>query len=145
MINSFQGNYHFLSNFYSCPVTWDGITYQNSEAAFQSAKVLDKNIRLTFANLNPSDAKRKGRHVVLRPDWEDVKYDIMYEIVLAKFSQNDTLKRKLLETHHQYLEEGNTWGDKVWGTVHGLGENHLGKILMGVRNVLRDQTRSEQA
>lgn len=143
MINNFKGKYYFLSNFYSCPVIWDGITYQNNEAAFQSAKVLDKNIRKTFANLNPSDAKRKGRHVILRPDWEDVKYDIMYEIVLAKFSQNDTLKRKLLETHHQYLEEGNTWGDKVWGTVHGIGENHLGKILMRVRDVLRDQTLGE--
>jgi ribA/ribD-fused uncharacterized protein len=141
MINNFKGKYYFLSNFYSCPVTWDGITYQNNEAAFQSAKVLDKNIRKTFANLNPSDAKRKGRHVILRPDWEDVKYDIMYEIVLAKFSQNDTLKHKLLETHHQHLEEGNTWGDKVWGTVHGVGENHLGKILMRVRAVLQDQSR----
>ncbi len=145
MINSFQGNYYFLSNFYSCPVTWDGITYQNSEAAFQSAKVLDKDIRKTFANLNPSDAKRKGRHVLLRPDWEDVKYDIMYEIVYAKFSQNDVLKAKLLDTYHQHLEEGNTWGDKVWGTVHGIGENHLGKILMRVRDVLRDQTLGEQA
>lgn len=144
MINSFQGNYHFLSNFYSCPVTWDGITYQNNEAAFQSAKVLDKNIRQTFANLNPSDAKRKGRHVVLRPDWEDVKYEIMYDIVFAKFSQNDTLKQKLLDTHNQHLEEGNTWGDMVWGTVHGVGENHLGKILMRVRKVLQDQARSGQ-
>lgn len=136
MINEFRGKYYFLSNFYEASVTWGGITYKNNEAAFQSAKVLDKSIREKFSMLDPSSAKRKGKHVQLRHDWEKVKYDIMYEICLTKFSQNEELKEKLLATGDEYLEEGNTWGDRIWGTVNGKGQNNLGKILMRVREEL---------
>lgn len=137
MIKEFRGEYYFLSNFYKAPITWDGITYQNNEAAFQSAKVLDKEVRELFAPLDPSTAKRKGRRVRLRPDWEQVKYNIMQEICYAKFTQNEDLKQKLLDTGDKYLEEGNTWDDKIWGTVDGQGQNMLGKILIGVRAKLR--------
>lgn len=137
MINNFRGEYSFLSNFYNSPVEYQGITYRNNEAAFQSAKSLNLDIRKTFSNLDPSQAKRKGRHVVLRPDWENVKFDIMYEICKAKFSQNKILKDKLLNTGNEYLEEGNTWGDKIWGTVNGEGQNNLGKILMKIREELK--------
>ena len=90
-----------------------------------------------FVNLNPSDAKRLGRSIRLRDDWELVKYDIMYEICKAKFEQNADLKEKLLATGDKYLEEGNTWNDRCWGTCKGIGENHLGKILMRVRDELQ--------
>lgn len=60
----------------------------------------------------------------------------MYEVVLAKFSQNEFLKQKLIATGREWLEEGNTWGDITWGTVDGVGNNYLGKILMAVRSVL---------
>lgn len=45
MIKEFRGKYYFLSNFYEAPITYEGITYQNNEAAFQSAKVLDMSVR----------------------------------------------------------------------------------------------------
>lgn len=138
MINSFRGKYCFLSNFYEAPVTYEGITYKNNESAFQSAKLKDKHKRLSFVNLNPSMAKRKGRHVQLRHDWEQIKFTVMYEIVKAKFTQNEDLKIKLLATKDEYLEEGNTWGDKIWGTVNGKGQNNLGKILMRVREELKN-------
>ena len=137
MINSFRGKYFFLSNFFESPVTWNGITYQNNEAAFQSAKTTNEKLRASFSKLNPSQAKSKGRHIQLRQDWEKVKFDIMYEICLAKFSQNEDLKEKLLATGEQHLEEGNTWGDRIWGTVNGKGQNNLGKILMKVRDEIR--------
>lgn len=138
MINNFTGAYYFLSNFYEIPVTWEGITYKNNEAAFQSAKVTNVKLRKEFADLDPSSAKRKGRHVQLRSDWESVKYDIMYEICKAKFTQNNKLKTKLLNTNDEHLEEGNTWGDTIWGTVNGKGQNNLGKILMRIRKELRN-------
>lgn len=143
MIDSFRNNYYFLSNFFNAPVTYEGITYQNNEAAFQAAKVLDKNIRREFATLNPSEAKRKGRRVQLRPDWEGVKNQVMYEVCFAKFTQNQDLKTKLLETGNEELVEGNTWGDRIWGAVNGIGENRLGKILMKIREDFKKEENNE--
>ena len=137
-INSFRGHYFFLSNFYMAPITFNGVTYTNSEAAFQAQKCRNYENRTQFANLKPSDAKHLGRRIDLRDDWEDVKIDIMHDVIWAKFTQNPELKEKLLATGDAFLEEGNTWGDRTWGTVNGNGHNYLGKILMDVRKELRD-------
>lgn len=139
MINSFRGKYFFLSNFYECTVTFDGITYMNNEAAFQAQKCVDKKDREQFSALDPSKAKRLGRRVELRKDWESVKIDVMTEIVRAKFTQNDDLKYLLLATGDEPLEEGNDWGDRIWGTVNGVGANNLGKILMKIRDELKGE------
>ena len=136
-INFFRGEYAFLSNFYEIPVTYDGLVYQNSEAAFQAQKCIDKKDRERFTSLNPSESKKLGRKVELRKDWEAVKIQIMTEVVRAKFFQNPEIAQMLIETGDAYLEEGNTWGDRVWGTVNGQGANNLGKILMQVRDELR--------
>ena len=101
-------------------------------------KTKDESLRKDFANLTPNESKKLGRKVKLREDWEDVKVDIMYEIVKQKFIQNPDLKDKLIATGNAYLEEGNTWGDKVWGTVNGEGFNHLGFILMKIREELKE-------
>ena len=70
-ISEFRGEYYFLSNFYSAPVTYNGMCFENNEAAFQAAKCPE---RMTeFCRLNPSEAKRLGRRVKLRGDWEAVK------------------------------------------------------------------------
>lgn len=138
-INNFRGKYAFLSNFYTADIVFDGITYKNNEAAFQAQKCVNDADRKAFSTLNPSEAKKKGRHVVLRPDWEDVKFNLMRKIVKAKFEQNPDLARKLDDTGDAQLEEGNTWGDRIWGTVNGAGQNNLGKILMQVRKELRQK------
>lgn len=135
IINEFRGEYYFLSNFYAAPVMHDGIMYKNNEAAFQAAKIADVKGRFAFSEMDPSSAKKAGRHVKLRSDWEDVKTNIMYEIVLDKFTRNRNLREKLIATGDRKLEEGNTWGDRIWGTVNGIGENRLGKILMDVREI----------
>lgn len=138
VIDSFRGEHFFLSNFFEAPVIYDGITYLNNEAAFQAQKTLNKKQRLKFAMLNPSQAKKMGRSVSLRPDWEEIKINVMYEICKAKFTQNENLKRSLLNTGNAELIEGNNWGDKIWGQVNGIGENNLGKILMKIREELKD-------
>ena len=139
MINSFRDEYFFLSNFYEADVEYKGLVYKNNEAAFQAQKVLDDEVKCSFCDLNPSMAKRKGRRVALLSDWNDLKFDIMYEICLAKFSQHEDLKQKLLDTKDKHLEEGNNWGDRIWGTVNGKGQTHLGKILMRVREELNQE------
>lgn len=153
-ITSFRGEYFFLSNFYTAPVTYNGVTFKNNEAAFQAQKANDpievnaqSGMKIDWANLSPSDAKKAGRRVKLRKDWEDVKFGIMRDIVYAKFDQNPELRKKLLATGDAYLEEGNSWGDRTWGTVNGVGENYLGVILMDVRKAMltKDFTDSVEA
>ena len=138
-IDSFRGKYYFLSNFFPAEVTYNGLTYQNNEAAFQAQKTYSKEERIEFTTLEPRDAKRRGRRVRLRKDWEQVKDRIMEEIVRAKFSQNEELKEQLLATGDAQWVEGNRWNDRYWGVDirSGVGENHLGKILMKVRSELR--------
>ena len=138
-IDSFQGDFFFLSNFYEAPVRYDGIVYQNNEAAFQAQKCANPADRQRFAGLNPSEARNLGRAISLRKDWEQVKMSVMSEIVRAKFEQNPDLAEKLLSTHDAYLEEGNTWGDKYWGVCDGEGNNTLGKLLMEFRDELKEQ------
>lgn len=139
-ISSFRDEYYFLSNFYEAPVTYNGLTYQNNEAAFQAQKTVDEKERILFTKMNPSEAKHAGRRVTLRKDWENVKIDIMCDIVEAKFRQNPDLAKKLLTTGDMYLEEGNTWDDRTWGVVNGVGANNLGRIIMEIRALLKIRT-----
>lgn len=134
-ITAFKGDYFFLSNFYNAPVSYCGHLFQNNEAAFQAAKCPAR--MHEFCGLNPRDAKWLGRRVRLRPDWELVKYDVMYEVCKSKFTRNPDLRAKLLATGEAELIEGNTWGDQEWGVCRGVGENHLGKTLMKIRSELR--------
>lgn len=136
-IDNFKGEYFFLSNFYPTKIKYNGIQYLNNEAAFQAQKCTTMEDRIKFSSLNPSDAKKLGRRIILRNDWESVKISIMREIVFEKFKQNPHLTEKLLDTGDVYLEEGNNWGDRIWGTVNGVGRNELGKILMEVREKIK--------
>lgn len=141
MIDRFDGTKHrFLSNFFMAPVTYEGILYPSTEHAFQAAKSLDPKVRQRVANLpTPGQAKRAGRQISIRPDWEQVKYDVMSEIVLEKFLTHSDLRQKLIDTGDEELVEGNTWGDQYWGVCNGVGLNNLGKILMQVRKIVQQQ------
>ena len=130
--------WRFLSNFYEVSVAYGGLTYQSSEAAFQAQKCMTEEERLPFTGFGPGKSKGMGRRVKLRPDWEEVKVGIMEEIVRAKFTQHPELAAQLLATGEKVLVEGNTWGDTFWGVDlrTGQGKNHLGRILMKVREEL---------
>lgn len=104
-IRRFDGENRFLSNFHPARVTYGGVTYASAEAAFQAQKTTSEKKRLEFARLGPGEAKREGRRVALREDWEDVKDSVMEGVCRAKFGQNPELARKLLATGGAYLEE----------------------------------------
>jgi len=145
MIAELTGKYRFLSNFWSCIIEMDGDVYPSVENAYQAAKCanVDDNYddRRKFLHIKASEAKRLGKIVKMRPDWDEERLDVMYRLVRRKF-QEPSLKLMLLATGNETIEEGNWWGDTFWGTVNGVGENHLGVILMRVREELRDSPKS---
>ena len=140
VIDCFDGEYAFLSNFYPVVVHFGQHTYLNSEAAFQAQKCVSADEKRQFCDLPPGKAKRLGRKVPLRKDWERIKDDIMYRVVLAKFLQHPDLQQLLYATGDAELIEGNTWGDRYWGMVDGIGKNMLGRILMRIRSELPNMT-----
>ena len=136
-IDSFFGEYRFLSNFYPVEFEWNGVTWKSSEHAYQAMKTLDQNERLKIMEAPlPRDAKSLGRKLTIRDDWEEVKYGIMKSIVFAKF-KNPEMRQKLLDTENAILIEGNTWGDCYWGCTNGKGLNNLGEILMNTREFIK--------
>ena len=142
-IDSFSDEFHFLSNFHTSYILYDGIVWPTVEHAYQAMKTLDENQRMNILEANsPSEAKKLGRCVTMRVDWDDIKLEIMEELVREKFESKPKLAEKLLATEDIEIVEGNTWGDKFWGVCNGEGENHLGKILMKIRDEIKEDARS---
>ena len=116
MIKEFKNQYFFLSNFYEYPIYYNKLVFCNAEAAFQAQKVINEKDQYKFINLNASQARKLGKTVQLRKDWEEIKDNVMYEIVKRKFLTNKELQQKLLETKEKELVEGNWWHDTYWGS-----------------------------
>lgn len=136
-ITRFSGRHALLSNFAYSRIEWESISYPTVEHAFQAAKTHDASERRRIASLKTADAaKRAGRRLQLRPDWNDVRVSVMTELLRLKFALPE-MRRGLLATGDAELIEGNTWGDRYWGVVDGVGENWLGRSLMLVRSELR--------
>lgn len=180
-IDKFQGETRWLSNFWflestfldkdifqvigtafdqSTKLIFEKYRYPTTEHAYQAMKIGDARERKEFIdkhnylNLTPGEVKKLSRKMKMRPDWDEVKLDVMYQLQKFKFSEaNPKLRAQLVGTtlwgvskhaavtqkalddpnNFAYLTEGNTWGDKFWGCSPD-GENHLGKIIMEVRN-----------
>lgn len=148
VIPCFEGRYRFLSNFYPvfpATIELDGFNYATVEHAFQAAKSVpsNKDFRKSMQLITSAGyAKSLGNKVELRENWEEIKLEIMEDLVRQKFTKNENLKKQLLETGSSILMEGNYWKDDFWGIYidkqgNVRGENHLGKILMKIRNELR--------
>jgi len=139
-ITRFKGEFDFLSNFYPSHVALDKFRYDTVEHAFQAAKTIDPQERRSVRYMDtPGKAKKAGRKVTLRPDWEEVKIQVMEDLVRQKFTRHPDLKEKLLATGDRPLYEGNSWRDYFWGVNAKTleGQNNLGKILMKIRDELR--------
>lgn len=133
MIDRFEREYHFLSNFHPSPIIYKGRRYRTVEHAFQSAKcVLRGDLLLVQRAKTPMIAKQIGGRVKLREGWDDLRIVTMIDLIHLKF-RDPVLRAKLMATFPDQLVEGNNHGDRYWGTVHGDGQNALGKILMAER------------
>ena len=135
----FRNEYWFLSNFYPFKLTCkDGFTYKTVEHFFQSYKTLDPKERLLIRNAKtPGDAKRLGQKITMRPNWENIKIQVMHKILKIKFQNKDLLYRLLVID--QPIIETNHWHDNFWGDCkcfrckNIIGKNNLGKLLMKIQ------------
>jgi len=147
VIGPFNGEYGFLSNFYMEPAR--GML--SNEHFFQAEKSLDPEERaFVMRSSGPIEAKKRGRMITLREDWDLVKNQVMLSGLRNKFYLDESLQARLLATGDVYLAEVNTWGDRYWGVerdreqpplrdvVHYTGDNWLGRLLMEVRAELQD-------
>jgi ribA/ribD-fused uncharacterized protein len=143
-INRFVEEFAFLSNFYPSTVYVDGKKYDTVEHAYQAMKTKDPAARETIRMAaTPGVAKRLGRCVGLRPDWEDVKVETMRGLVRQKF-ENPFLRPQLMATEGAMLTEGNHWNDTFWGVCKGKGRNMLGQILMEIRDEIALEEAAEE-
>lgn len=141
-VYGFTGPYRYLSNFFPAPLVWEGIKFPTSEHAFNAGKTLDQHKRLWIAAApSPGEAKSRGRSVQLRPGWDEtVRYQVMEEVLAAKFA-DEHLAGWLLATGELELVEANQHHDIHWGVCtcrrhDGVGDNHLGRLLMELRTRL---------
>ena len=132
VISNFKNEYYFLSNLFEVPVEYGGKTFRTAESAFQAQK--DASRADEFMRLKGSDARSLGEKVEPRQDWDQVRVQIMREVVECKFKQNRWLMQKLMNTGKAQLVQESDWNDTFWGVYKGKGENMLGKILMEIRD-----------
>lgn len=155
-ITSFTDEYRWLSNFWPSPicVTLFGVErcFATGEHYYQALKAhaMDATHERAFDAIDdylncmqiietPGKAKRLGQKVNIdREKWNRIAFHYMLEVQKQKYSQNFDLALKLASTGTAEFVEGNTWGDKVWGTVDGEGLNLLGLALEMTRSSLRN-------
>lgn len=133
---------NWFSNFipFEAPLIHEGISYPTPEHFFQAMKSYDAAERHAIALADtPGKSKRLGRRVMLRHDWDEVKFKFMAHALSHKFAPGTRFHLRLLATGSEEIVEWNNWGDTVWGKdiKTGRGENHLGRLLMQLRDELR--------
>lgn len=139
----FRGKYSFLSNFTFVPtgIRYNGLTFHTVENAYQAAKCSNVTDMYQFTSIPPEQAKKLGRKISIRDDWDEVKLDIMKELLLQKFAC-PSLAEQLIATGDGYIAEDNYWHDNYWGICNCPNcidkfpfenQNHLGKLLMEIR------------
>lgn len=132
-IDEFTAEFYWLSNFSPAPIDYEGELYMTVENAFQAAKTSDHRARALIRDCGPDEAKMRGLHVPLRPDWEQCRVAVMEDLLDAKFAI-PALRRRLIATGDRPIINRNVFGDTFWGLCRDQGRNELGEAIMRVRN-----------
>ena len=136
MIESFHGEYRWLSNFHPSAVRMAGLVFPTVENAYQASKCADVRQFADFVNITPGKAKRLGNKVDKAYGWNAKKVAVMRFLLEQKFATGTELSEKLIETDREIIVEGNNWGDTFWGVCDGEGDNRLGEMIMDLRYAL---------
>lgn len=139
-----SSNYYQFSNFYKTNFSINNYQIKSAEHLFQALKTTNLEDFVYILTLNsPLMAKRKGRKVILRDNWEIIKNDLMEWVLYQKFSNDDILKEMLIETNQMILVEYSP-RDKYWGG-RGSGKNMMGKALMKIREMVRNNESDDRS
>lgn len=147
-VRFYEHDFYVLSNFSAFSLKWKGHTFPTSEHAYHWEKfaartralgdgmyVRDEILDAPSAHEAFKIAERVKN--LRRPDWDDLKVDIMRDILRAKATQHEYVRRKLLATGDRYLVE-DSWRDDFWGWGPNRdGKNMLGRLWMEVRAEFR--------
>lgn len=131
--------YEFTNFYFGKPITIDSLKWKTTEHYFQAQKFVGTPYIELIRNMSrPREAFDFSRNPSVsewkRKDWQEVKQQVMYKALLAKFSQSQELRRMLAATGDRELVERSPY-DRYWGDGgNGSGENHLGRLLMKVRD-----------
>lgn len=141
MIHEFKGDYRWLSNFEAVTIYLDGQKYPSVEHAYMSAKSNEYEWKVFCTDINNTagEVKKKSREVKLIDGWDTIKFRVMEHCLVQKYEQ-EPFRSKLIKTGNQNIVEGNYFGDIVWGVdlkyTPNIGENHLGRMIMKIREDL---------
>jgi len=126
-------------NFYAIEFTVDGLTFYCAEQYFQYKKTFEKNEQEKLLQCKTGmKSWVEGNKVKLRPDWEEVKVNIMYEGNLARFQQNQEIREKLLSSKGTVKFYSST---TFWNNWNGL---IMERIRAELRNSEEDRLRAEE-
>ncbi len=139
VIGFYPREFYCLDNFSSFKVKYKGYIYASLEEAYQSAGFemsapeIAQQIKNSFSAHEAQKIAMKNKDK-LQPNWNEIKLDVMEELLRLKVNQNPYVKKKLLETREYMIVEDspkdNFWG---WGQDRN-GENNLGKLWMKIRD-----------
>ena len=137
-----HGPLGFLATYSNYGFYVDGVYYPTVEHYYQSEKFDDNDIKMKIISCDtPKEASNIGRdrNLKRRDGFNNIKLDVMYKGTLEKFLQNSTIRSKLIETRNNEIKEM-TEKENYWGVGPLLdGENHYGKILMSVRDKVKEE------
>jgi ribA/ribD-fused uncharacterized protein len=129
----------WLSNFFLSPMIVQEKEYPTVEHWFQSQKFTNNELQEKIrTSPTPAQAKKLGRlrDPSFRSNWDEIKEDLLFEGLKAKFEQNSVLQNYLLKTESEELIEQSPW-DSYWGSGKtGKGKNRMGVLLMKLRSEL---------
>lgn len=141
-IKEFQDEYRWLSNFAPVKVEYGGMVFPSTENAYQAMKGISLAHAFKCTSCDPSVSKKLGKICELRPNFDEIKLQLMYNLNLRKYL-NEKYKQLLLDTGDMNIVEGNYWHDNFWGDCYCprcknfKGENNLGIIIMKIRDIIR--------
>jgi ribA/ribD-fused uncharacterized protein len=132
------------SNMFERTFNLGGSTWKSTEHYFQAHKAVHKDDAERIWGLkSPFDAKKEGKVIQERADWDQVKESVLLHALRAKFGQNPDLAQMLIATGDEELLEFAPWdrGDSYWGWP---GQNRMGVLLSQVRDELQKGVRHAQ-